>query len=54
MGKEIMEKDFVVTAQWLRDNTNCIFVYGDNTLHRGKMGAAELRDEIEKLKALIV
>ena len=34
-----------ITREYLRDNPNHIFVFGDNTLRRGKGGAAALRDE---------
>lgn len=33
-----------VDGQFLEDNPNCIFVFGDNTIRRGKGGAAALRD----------
>lgn len=35
----------IITKEYLRNNPNDIFVYGDNTCHRGKGGAAALRDE---------
>ena len=35
----------IITRQFLRDNRNCIFVFGDNLLHEGHGGAAILRDE---------
>lgn len=35
----------IITKEFLRNNPNIIFVYGDNTCHRGKGGAAALRDE---------
>jgi hypothetical protein len=35
-----------ITAEYLRKHPKCIFVFGDNTLRRGKKGAAILRDEI--------
>ena len=34
----------IVTAQYLRDNPDHIFVFGDNTIRKGKGGAAKLRD----------
>jgi len=38
-NKEYVDKEF------LRNNPNCIFVFGDNLERRGKGGAAVLRDE---------
>lgn len=35
----------VITKEFLRENPNCVFVFGDNRLRKGKKGAAELRDE---------
>jgi hypothetical protein len=37
--------DSIVSTQYLRANPEHIFVYGDNTLGRGKKGAAIHRDE---------
>jgi hypothetical protein len=37
-------KNFKVTATYLRQNPNHIFVFGDNELRIGKGGAAALRD----------
>jgi hypothetical protein len=34
----------MITNEWLRDHPNYIFVFGDNTIHRGHGGAASLRD----------
>ena len=34
----------LVTREYLELNPNHIFVFGDNTLHKGKAGAAALRD----------
>lgn len=34
-----------ITKEYLRENQNCIFVYGDNTIHKGTGGAAKLRYE---------
>jgi hypothetical protein len=34
-----------ITARHLRSQPDQIFVYGDNTLRRGKKGASTLRDE---------
>lgn len=34
-----------VTAEFLRANPDVVFVFGDNTVRRGKGGAAALRDE---------
>ncbi len=34
-----------ITKEYLRENPNHIFVFGDNTLHKGRSGAAILRDE---------
>ena len=33
-----------ITGQFLVKNSDCIFVFGDNIIHRGKKGAATLRD----------
>jgi len=33
----------IITAQYLRENPNHIFVFGDNTVRRGKGGAAKFR-----------
>ena len=35
-----------ITPYYLSKNLNIIFVYGDNTLHRGKKGAAICRDSV--------
>ena len=35
---------FWVTIDFLNDNPNVFFVFGDNLVHRGKGGAASLRD----------
>lgn len=35
----------VVDSKFLRENTTHVFVFGDNTLRRGKKGGAALRDE---------
>ena len=43
-----MEKsytDSIISLHYLRENPDHIFVFGDNTLRRGKKGAAMLRDE---------
>lgn len=38
--------DFIVTKKFLENyRSNVIFVFGDNLIHRGKGGAAVLRDE---------
>lgn len=34
-----------ITKEYLRKNPNHVLVFGDNTIHRGKGGAAILRDE---------
>jgi len=34
-----------VTKEFLRDNPNITFVFGDNLIRKGKGGAAALRDE---------
>lgn len=34
-----------VTKEFLRNNPNYIFVFGDNQIHKGYKGAASLRDE---------
>lgn len=36
--------EFIVTKQFLINNPECIFVFGDNTQRKGKGGAAKLRD----------
>ena len=36
-------QDFIVTKDFLDENPNVIFVYGDNLLHKGTGGAAVLR-----------
>lgn len=33
-----------ITGEFLEANPNCIFVFGDNTIRKGKGGAASLRD----------
>ncbi|WP_285905135.1 hypothetical protein [Pseudodesulfovibrio pelocollis] len=35
----------LITAQYLRDHPDHVFVFGDNAVRRGKGGAAALRDE---------
>ncbi len=35
----------IVTAEWLQQHPECIFVFGDNTGRTGYGGAAALRDE---------
>ena len=40
-----MEIPKYVTEKFLRNNPNVIFVFGDNTIRKGKGGAATLRDE---------
>jgi len=37
--------EIFITRHYLREHPNEIFVFGDNSLHRGKRGAAVLRDE---------
>jgi len=34
-----------MTKEYLRAHPEVIFVFGDNLIHRGKGGAAKLRDE---------
>jgi hypothetical protein len=34
-----------ITKEYLRSYPEVIFVYGDNMIHKGKGGAAKLRDE---------
>lgn len=34
----------IITKEWLAEHQECIFVFGDNLLRRGKKGAAILRD----------
>lgn len=43
MDKSYM--DSIISLHYLRENPDHIFVFGDNTLHVGKKGAAMLRDE---------
>lgn len=40
-----MEIPKYVTAKFLRENPNVVFVFGDNLVRKGKGGAAKLRDE---------
>lgn len=40
-----MNEVMIVSMKYLRENPNCVFVYGDNKLRRGKRGGAFLRDE---------
>ena len=35
----------IITKEYLRNNLNNMFVFGDNLLRRGYAGAASLRDE---------
>lgn len=37
-------RGFIVTEEWLRENPNHIFVFGDNLDRKGKGGGAKLRD----------
>lgn len=37
--------ELIITREYLRSNTNHIFVFGDNLLRVGHGGAAQLRDE---------
>jgi len=41
----IKEDFMIITKEYLNNNPNYIFVFGDNTLRKGKGGAAKLRDE---------
>lgn len=34
-----------ITSKYLRENPDIVFVFGDNLIHKGKGGAASLRDE---------
>lgn len=34
----------IIDGKYLKENPNHIFVFGDNTCHRGKAGAAKYRD----------
>ena len=43
MGKLIIMK--IITKEYLKENPNHIFVFGDNTIRKGKAGGAILRDE---------
>ena len=40
-------KEFKITEDFLNQNSNIIFVFGDNTLRKGKGGAAILRDHYQ-------
>jgi len=40
-----MMKEQTISQHYLRENPNHIFVFGDNTVRKGKGGAAILRDE---------
>jgi len=40
-----MSQEEIITPQYLNENPNHIFVFGDNLLRVGKGGAAILRDE---------
>lgn len=40
----IHQPKLTITKEFLDANPEAIFVFGDNTLHRGKAGAAMLRD----------
>ena len=40
-----MEIPKIITKEFLRENPDVIFVFGDNTIRKGKGGAALLRDE---------
>jgi hypothetical protein len=35
----------MISREWLKNNQDCIFVFGDNTIRDGYGGAALLRDE---------
>jgi len=35
----------IITKKYLRENPNHIFVFGDNTIRKGRGGGASLRDE---------
>ena len=37
--------NLTITINFLNDNPNIYFIYGDNILHKGKGGAAALRDQ---------
>ena len=37
--------EIIITKDYLKSHQNEIFVFGDNTLHQGKGGAAALRNE---------
>lgn len=37
--------NFTVTSHYLRTHKNVYFIFGDNLVHRGRGGAAALRDE---------
>lgn len=37
--------DSIISLKFLRDNPDHMFVFGDNLIHKGKKGAAMLRDE---------
>ncbi len=38
-------KESIISTQYLRENPSHIFVFGDNTIRKGKKGAARHRDE---------
>lgn len=40
-----MQTETIIDKEYLKRNPDHIFVFGDNTLHAGKKGAALLRDE---------
>jgi lantibiotic modifying enzyme len=40
-----MTHEIIITKEYLRNNPNHVFVFGDNLKRRGKGGAAKLRDE---------
>lgn len=40
-----VNKEVFITRDYLRKNIDHIFVYGDNTLHKGNKGAAILSNE---------
>lgn len=37
-------QQLLITEAWLESHPDCIFVFGDNNLRRGKVGAAKLRN----------
>jgi hypothetical protein len=45
LSNKNLKNTMLIDKEYLRNNPNHIFVFGDNLLRRGKAGAAALRDE---------